>query len=220
MQFVTFFRLKTAFVKALKQEKEIDEKLANASSTTVEPPLPKSFNKSAVTIRKEVPSHTPQQMNIQAQSSNTLPVKHTEHPFMKLTESNKFGSHHAVTAAALQQQLFRGLWLLVIHDNLKRISTKLILIYKIFAELAKNSSLSNLTSHQALPAHVMPPFNPILYPYQLAMAQAAGSKGLMEIQRQTAELQRQYLLDMIPSQSSQIQNNANISRSHSHNWKS
>ena len=89
---------------------------------------------------------------------------------------------------------------------------------KIFLlELAKNP-VANL-SHQPLPAHMMPPFNPILYPYQLAMAQAAGGKGLVELQRQTAELQRQYLLDMIPSQMTQGQGNQASNRAHPHNWK-
>ena len=77
-----------------------------------------------------------------------------------------------------------------------------------------------LSQHQPLPAHMMPPFNPLLYPYQLAMAQAAGSKGLAELQRQAADLQRQYLLDMIPSQvPGQNQSNQPPPRMHPHNWK-
>lgn len=83
--------------------------------------------------------------------------------------------------------------------------------------------LRGLPSHQPLPAHMIP-FSPLLYPYQLAMAQAASGKNpiaaasLVELQRQAADLQRQYLLDMIPAASA----NAN-SRQHSHsinNWKS
>lgn len=85
-------------------------------------------------------------------------------------------------------------------------------------ELTKNP-VPGLPPHQPLPAHMMPPFNPILYPYQLAMAQAAGSKGLVELQRQAADLQRQYLLDMIPSQSPQGQGSQASSRAHPHNWK-
>ena len=53
---------------------------------------------------------------------------------------------------------------------------------------------------------------PLFYPYQLAMAQAAAGKNVTQnmaadMQR-AAELQRQYLLDMIPPQSGQR-----------HNWK-
>lgn len=85
-------------------------------------------------------------------------------------------------------------------------------------ELAKNP-VPAMSPHQPLPAHMMPHFTSILYPYQLAMAQAAGGKGLVELQRQAADLQRQYLLDMIPSQASQAQGNQAPPRAHPHNWK-
>lgn len=77
-----------------------------------------------------------------------------------------------------------------------------------------------LPQHQPLPAHMLP-FTPLLYPYQLAMAQAAGAgKGpvaaaaanMVEFQRQAADIQRQYLLDMIPA--------PNTSRHSINNWKS
>lgn len=87
----------------------------------------------------------------------------------------------------------------------------------LFSELAKNP-VPGLSPHQPLPAHMMPPFTSILYPYQIAMAQAGG-KGLAELQRQAADLQRQYLLDMIPSQASQAQGNQAPPRAHPHNWK-
>lgn len=83
--------------------------------------------------------------------------------------------------------------------------------------MAKNPV--GLPPHQPLPAHMMQPFNPLLYPYQLAMAQAASGKGLVELQRQAQDLQRQYLLDMIPSQASQAQSSQAPSRAHPHNWK-
>lgn len=89
---------------------------------------------------------------------------------------------------------------------------------KNVSELAKNP-VPGIPPHQPLPAHMMPPFTSILYPYQLAMAQAAGGKGLVELQRQAADLQRQYLLDMIPSQASQAQGNQAPPRAHPHNWK-
>lgn len=64
------------------------------------------------------------------------------------------------------------------------------------------------------PAAHMLQFAPLFYPYQLAMAQAASGKSgnLTEMQkaelRRATEMQRQYLLDMIPPQSGQR-----------HNWK-
>lgn len=61
------------------------------------------------------------------------------------------------------------------------------------------------------PAAHMLQFSPLFYPYQLAMAQAASTKSgtpnLADLQR-AADLQRQYLLDMIPPQAGQR-----------HNWK-
>lgn len=116
-----------------------------------------------------------------------------DHPLAKLAADPNFTSQHAMAAAALHQQLLRG-----------------------------------LPPHQQIPAHMLP-FSPLLYPYQLAMAQAAsGNKNsvaaaaanLAELQRQAADLQRQYLLDMIPNPANHGRNHAG--RSHhnmNHNWK-
>ncbi|XP_046661220.1 transcriptional repressor p66-beta isoform X3 [Homalodisca vitripennis] len=163
-------RLKTAFVKALQQEQEIEQRLAQGSPQPApEPTLPPPPQpKPSTPAPAPRPAPTPP-------APATPPL------------SSKFSSHHA--AAALHQQLMRG-----------------------------------LPPHQPLPAHMLP-FSPLLYPYQLAMAQAAGGKGpvaaaaanLVELQRQAADIQRQYLLDMIPSPSP--------SRTHGHtphslnNWK-
>ena len=119
------------------------------------------------------------------------PTPPRDYPLSKLAaESSKFSPHHAA-AAAIQQQLMRG-----------------------------------LPPHQPLPAHMIPFPPALLYPYQLAMAQAANSKNpvasLVELQRHAADLQRQYLLDMIPSAATAANNSAG-SRHGSHsinNWKS
>nr|CAD7445897.1 unnamed protein product [Timema bartmani] len=197
-------RLKTAFVKALQQEQEIEQRLAqvttssSSSSSSPQPPEPPAPTMSAPPAPPKPPS-TPTPRHVPTPPTPVpvpppaptppLPPPPT-HPLAKLAaESNKFGNHHAA-AAALHQQLLRG-----------------------------------LPPHQPLPAHMLP-FTPLLYPYQLAMAQAASGKGsvaaaaanLAELQRQAADLQRQYLLDMIPSPS------PSPSRSHPHphslnNWK-
>lgn len=181
-------RLKTAFVKALQQEHEMEQKLAQTSPSP-DPPNPKPIPKPVTPTRRVA---TPPALVQAPPPIQTPPTsKHQEHPLIKLTESGKFSPHHVATAAALQQQIMR--------------------------ELTKNQ-VPGLSSHQPLPAHMMP-FNPILYPYQLAMAQATGGKGLVELQRQAADLQRQYLLDMIPSQASQGQGSQASSRAHQHNWK-
>ncbi|OXU21658.1 hypothetical protein TSAR_013348 [Trichomalopsis sarcophagae] len=189
-------RLKTAFVKALKQEKEIDERLAQTACPSPDPPAPKSVPKTSTPNRRVT---TPPAPSPQVQVPPPAPTPPTpnrqDHPLVKLAaESNKFQhpAAAAAAAAALQQQLLR--------------------------ELTKNP-VPGLSPHQPLPAHMMPAFNPLLYPYQLAMAQAAGGKGLAELQRQAADIHRQYLLDMIPSQASQGQGNQAPPRAHPHNWK-
>ncbi|XP_015438284.1 PREDICTED: transcriptional repressor p66-beta isoform X1 [Dufourea novaeangliae] len=186
-------RLKTAFVKALQQEQEIEQRLAQAACPSPDPPAPKPVPKAATPTRRvATPPAPPPQVPPAPTLAPTPPApKLQEHPLVKLAESGKFSPHHAAAAAALQQQLLR--------------------------ELAKNP-VPGLPPHQPLPAHMMPPFTSILYPYQLAMAQAGG-KGLVELQRQAADLQRQYLLDMIPSQASQAQGNQAPPRAHPHNWK-
>ncbi|XP_020296137.1 transcriptional repressor p66-alpha isoform X3 [Pseudomyrmex gracilis] len=192
-RYVIMNRLKTAFVKALQQEQEIEQRLAQAPCPSPDPPAPKPVPKAATPTRRvATPPAPPPQVPPAPTLTPTPPApKLPEHPLMKLTESGKFNAH-AAAAAALQQQLLR--------------------------ELAKNP-VAGLPPHQPLPAHMMPHFTSILYPYQLAMAQAAGGKGLVELQRQAADLQRQYLLDMIPSQASQAQNNQAPPRAHPHNWK-
>ncbi|KAL6430123.1 hypothetical protein ACFW04_007717 [Cataglyphis niger] len=187
-------RLKTAFVKALQQEQEIEQRLAQAACPSPDPPAPKPVPKAATPTRRvATPPAPPPQVPPAPTLTPTPPApKLQEHPLVKLAESGKFNPHHAAAAAALQQQLLR--------------------------ELAKNP-VPAMTPHQPLPAHMMPHFTSILYPYQLAMAQAAGGKGLAELQRQAADLQRQYLLDMIPSQASQAQGNQAPPRAHPHNWK-
>ncbi|XP_076286009.1 transcriptional repressor p66-beta simjang isoform X2 [Lasioglossum baleicum] len=186
-------RLKTAFVKALQQEQEIEQRLAQAACPSPDPPAPKPVPKAATPTRRvATPPAPPPQVPPAPTLAPTPPApKLQEHPLVKLAESGKFNPHHAAAAAALQQQLLR--------------------------ELAKNP-VPGLPPHQPLPAHMMPPFTSLLYPYQIAMAQAGG-KGLAELQRQAADLQRQYLLDMIPSQASQAQGNQAPPRAHPHNWK-
>ncbi|XP_036142317.1 transcriptional repressor p66-alpha isoform X2 [Monomorium pharaonis] len=186
-------RLKTAFVKALQQEQEIEQRLAQAACPSPDPPAPKPVPKAATPTRRvATPPAPPPQVPPAPTLTPTPPApKLQEHPLVKLAESGKFNPHHAAAAAALQQQLLR--------------------------ELAKNPVAAGLPPHQPLPAHMMPHFTSILYPYQLAMA--AGGKGLVELQRQAADLQRQYLLDMIPSQASQAQGNQAPPRAHPHNWK-
>uniref|UniRef100_A0A1B6DAN6 Transcriptional repressor p66 coiled-coil MBD2-interaction domain-containing protein n=1 Tax=Clastoptera arizonana TaxID=38151 RepID=A0A1B6DAN6_9HEMI len=180
-------RLKTAFVKALQQEQEIEQRLAQGSPQPT--PEPTIIPPPIPQVKPSTPVAPPPARHNPtppAPPPAPTPPSAREHPLAKLAaENSKFNPHHA--AAALHQQLLRG-----------------------------------LPQHQPLPAHMLP-FTPLLYPYQLAMAQAAGGKGpsvaaaaanLAELQRQAVDIQRQYLLDMIPTPTS--------SRTHPHsmnNWK-
>ncbi|XP_015524135.1 transcriptional repressor p66-beta isoform X1 [Neodiprion lecontei] len=186
-------RLKTAFVKALQQEQEIEQRLAQAACPSPDPPPPKPVPKASTPTRRVATPPAPQQVAQVPAPAPTPPApKLQDHTLAKLAESGKFSPHHAAAAAAFHQQFLR--------------------------ELTKNS-VPGLPPQQPLPAHVLPAFNPILYPYQLAMAQATSGKGLVELQRQAADIQRQYLLDMIPSQASQAQSSQAPPRAHPHNWK-
>lgn len=102
------------------------------------------------------------------------------------------------------------------------------------------NSSANAQAQAQAQAHMMQQFNPLLYSYQLSMAhQALGkfsffllllslkfiispiasagkSLNVNEIQR-LAEMQRQYLMDIIPQQQQQQQSNSGSNRQN--NWK-
>lgn len=102
------FRLKTAFVKALQQEQEIEQRLAQPCPSP-DPPAPKPVPKAATPTRRvATPPAPPPQVPPAPTLTPTPPApKLQEHPLVKLAESGKFSPHHAA-AAALQQQLLRG----------------------------------------------------------------------------------------------------------------
>ncbi|XP_050524310.1 transcriptional repressor p66-beta isoform X2 [Daktulosphaira vitifoliae] len=170
-------RLKTAFVKALQQEQEIEQRLAQGSppsSVSPAPAHPIQVNPPMPSIPKPAPA---------PKRNPTPPQPHKMHP------SDPTGGKFNAAAAhlALQQQMFRG-----------------------------------LSPH---PAAAMLQFAPLLYPYQLAMAQAGGKNSaaavaanLAELQRQAVDLQRQYLMEMMPQQG-QSRSSSQTPTS-AHNWKS
>lgn len=105
-----YYRLKTAFVKALQQEQEIEQRLAQAACPSPDPPAPKPVPKAATPTRRvATPPAPPPQVPPAPTLTPTPPApKLQEHPLVKLAESGKFSPHHAAAAAALQQQLLRG----------------------------------------------------------------------------------------------------------------
>ncbi|VVC32841.1 Transcriptional repressor p66, coiled-coil MBD2-interaction domain [Cinara cedri] len=171
-------RLKTAFVKALQQEQEIEQRLAQGSppsSVSPAPAHPIQINPPMPSLPKPAPA---------PKRNPTPPQPHKMHP-----SDHTSGKFNAAAAAhlALQQQMLRG-----------------------------------LSPH---PAAAMLQFAPLLYPYQLAMAQASGKNSaaavaanLAELQRQAVDLQRQYLMEMMPQQG-QSRSSSQTPTS-AHNWKS
>lgn len=172
-------RLKTAFVKALQQEQEIEQRLAQASppsSVSPAPIHPIQVNLPMPSMPKPAP--TPKR-------NPTPPQPHKMHSSDPI--GGKFNASAAAAHLALQQQMLRG-----------------------------------LSPH---PAAAMLQFAPLLYPYQLAMAQASGKNpaafaaaNLIELQRQAVDLQRQYLMEMMPQQSQS--RSASQTPTSAHNWKS
>ncbi|KAK9893107.1 hypothetical protein WA026_023827 [Henosepilachna vigintioctopunctata] len=177
-------RLKTAFVKALQQEQEIEQRLAQNGSFSSSSPAASPVTPEVVSTPKAVtPTPTPTPVPRHAVTPPTPSSQPTPPPPLPPPQRNthvphqdKFSQNAAVQA--LQQQILRSL------------------------------------SAGAPPAaaHMMQ-FSPLFYPYQLAaMAQAAAGSGknsssnLAEMQR-AADIQRQYLLDMIPGPGQR------------HNWK-
>lgn len=172
-------RLKTAFVKALQQEQEIEQRLAQAS-----PPSPAPVPAHPVQVNLPMPS-VPKPAPAPKRNP-TPPQPHKMHP--SDPTGGKFNAAAAAAHLALQQQMLRG-----------------------------------LSPH---PAAAMLQFAPLLYPYQLAMAQASGKNSaaavaaanLAELQRQAVDLQRQYLMEMMPQQGQS--RSASQTPTSAHNWKS
>ncbi|KAL1493892.1 hypothetical protein ABEB36_009576 [Hypothenemus hampei] len=181
-------RLKTAFVKALQQEQEIEQRLAQngsfsttspAQSPSAEVSVPKAVTPTPVNRLAATP--TPPAPPPPAQPTPP-PQSRSSHQSSSQSAQDKYSQQSAATMQALHQQILR-----------------------------------TITQGGPSAAHLM--HLPLFYPYQIAMAQAqaaaATGKGgnavppnLAEQMQRAADLQRQYLLDMIPSTPGQR-----------HNWK-
>ncbi|XP_063698446.1 transcriptional repressor p66-alpha isoform X2 [Culicoides brevitarsis] len=199
-------RLKTAFVKALQQEQEIEQRIANQSTSNPSPkdlhpqttitPLP--IQKSS----KSSSSSSSVQVNPIQQSSRSSRGGHDQHQSMNMKSSaadqmnmaqlNALASltglggvgNQGMSAAAMQafqQQLFRG--------------------------LQQGMASGNSNSAQNLQAQMMQ--LPLLYSYQMAMAQAvtASKSGNLNDLQRIMELHRQYLMEMMPQTNNSRQNN-------------
>lgn len=183
-------RLKTAFVKALQQEQEIEQRLAqNGSFTSSSPapspsapePTPKSVTPTPVSRHAATPTPPAPPPPAQPTPPPPPPPQRSSHQSAAQSAQDKYTAQSAAAMQALHQQLLRS-----------------------------------ITQGGPPAAHLMQ-FSPLFYPYQLAMAQAqaaaSGKSGgvtpnIAEQMQRAADLQRQYLLDMIPPAPGQR-----------HNWK-
>ncbi|KAJ8962847.1 hypothetical protein NQ318_001247 [Aromia moschata] len=240
-------RLKTAFVKALQQEQEIEQRLAQNGVFTSSSPAPSPVTPE--TVPKSVtPTPTPRH-------AATPPAPPPAQPTPPPPRSSHASSHSSTSSVqdkytqqqsaaamqALHQQLLRSyvmyekrerdFKLNVVHMVLPRGRTTLYrplsrkletrrgnsdekceTVYKMAMLSTEMQDVRGGLSAGGPPAAHMFQFSPLLYPYQLAMAQAAatgksGTANMADLQR-AADLQRQYLLDMIPPGPQQR-----------HNWK-
>uniref|UniRef100_A0A336LGZ2 CSON011478 protein n=1 Tax=Culicoides sonorensis TaxID=179676 RepID=A0A336LGZ2_CULSO len=190
-------RLKTAFVKALQQEQEIEQKIANQGSsnpspkelhpqTTITPlPIIQKTQASKSSASSSQGNSVQQNLSRQTRHDNAAMNMKQSVDQVNLAQINALASLSGLSAMssggssnatmqAFQQQLFRGLQ----------------------QGMASGNNSNNLQAQ-------MMQF-PLLYSYQMAMAQAvAASKSgnLTDLQR-VMELHRQYLMEMIPQSGS------------------
>ncbi|KAF9803844.1 hypothetical protein SFRURICE_013121 [Spodoptera frugiperda] len=191
-------RLKTAFVRALQQEQEIERRLAAPSATSrggstsspapsktpAPPPAPRTMSSSESlrshhSDRSREPSEVPAKKGKGSSSSSTSQNSSSskQHQLAAVAAAQMaFEQHSAAAMQALQHQLLRGL-----------------------SGAGGTSGMS-----PAAAAAAMMQFSPLLYTYQLAMAQASALAGkggsnsgggaamAAEMQR-VAEAQRQFM---------------------------
>ncbi|XP_073990870.1 transcriptional repressor p66-beta simjang isoform X3 [Rhodnius prolixus] len=247
-------RLKTAFVKALQQEQEIEQRLAQGSpgpdGVVVMPVGGSVPGSSAASVHASSTATVPQSAAgsvAVAGASSGMPTANTSgicsttpNSIMSQSGNSLVGSSSGVSVAAQgapppqpppaapqpppavlgkpatpkptpQPQTSSN------RDHLAKLADSAKFNPHHAAAAIHQQLLRGLPPHQPLPAHMLP-FTPLLYPYQLAMANAAvgagnksGPVSIVELQRQAADLQRQYLLDMIPP--------PNPTRHSVNNWK-
>uniref|UniRef100_A0A2A4K5C0 Transcriptional repressor p66 coiled-coil MBD2-interaction domain-containing protein n=1 Tax=Heliothis virescens TaxID=7102 RepID=A0A2A4K5C0_HELVI len=230
-------RLKTAFVRALQQEQEIERRLA--APTASPPPAPAP----APPAHQPPPAHAhrPLQMSVSrstsrgGSTSSPAPGKTPAPPTPRsLTSSDSLRSHHSdrsretsevpakkgkgssssstsqnSSSSKQHQQLAAAAAAQMAFEQHSAAAMQ-ALQHQLLRGLSGAGGTSGMSPAAA--AAAMMQFSPLIYTYQLAMAQASalgkrsgkgsgGSSGaaMQEMQR-VAEAQRQYLLDMIPGQ--------------------
>ncbi|CAG9821039.1 unnamed protein product [Phaedon cochleariae] len=238
-------RLKTAFVKALQQEQEIEQRLAQngvfTSSSPAPSPVatPEALPKAATPTPAPRPAPTPPaQPPPQPTPPPPLPPTSAQQQSTRGSGSHGGSSSHGGAGGHVSSGSLGGHGGSGGHGSVGGSSGVSSGGHSTSSSTSvaaqdKYSQQQNAAAMQALQQQLLrslssgvPPaaaaahmlqFSPLLYPYQLAMAQAqaaaatGGKSGpasnLAELQR-AADLHRQYLLDMIPPAPPQR-----------HNWK-
>lgn len=232
-------RLKTAFVRALQQEQEIERRLAAPSPppthTTHPPPAhsrpaasqqmsvtrtsSRGSNSSSTSAQPTSSSKNNVSSSSRAINSDSLRTHHSERSSERSEVPSKKGKasssssgsqnssskQHQLAAAAAAQMAFEQ------HSA----AAMQALQHQLLRGLSGASGAGGMNTAAA--AAAMMQFSPLLYTYQLAMAQAsvlagkgggssssgnssASNAALQAEMQRMAEAQRQYLLDMIPGQ--------------------
>ncbi|CAB3225969.1 unnamed protein product [Arctia plantaginis] len=241
-------RLKTAFVRALQQEQEIERRLAGPGASP--PPAPAPAPPAHAPLAHSAPppahshAHRPLQMSVSRSSSRSAaaaspaPAKTPAPPPTPrpLTSSDSLRSHHSdrsretsevpakkgkgssssstsqnSSSSKQHQQLAAAAAAQMAFEQHSAAAMQ-ALQHQLLRGLSGAGGSGGMSSAAA--AAAMMQFSPLIYTYQLAMAQASalgkrsgkggsggagGAAAMAEMQR-VAEAQRQYLLDMIPGQ--------------------
>lgn len=199
-------RLKTAFVKALQQEQEIEQRLAQGFPTRPDPPAVSE----KVSIRSFSSRGDSDKVNIRNgvfTSNSPAPSPVTPEVVPKSVTPTPAPRHAATPPAPPSAQQTPPPPPRSSHSSAQDKFNNVQAMQALHQQLLRTIQAGG---PPAAAAHMLQ-FSPLFYPYQLAMAQAASGKGgtpnMADLQR-AADLQRQYLLDMIPPQAGQR-----------HNWK-
>nr|XP_049705853.1 transcriptional repressor p66-alpha isoform X2 [Helicoverpa armigera] len=234
-------RLKTAFVRALQQEQEIERRLA--APTASPPPTPAAPPAHAPPAHQPPPAHAhrPLQMSVSRSSSrggstsSPAPGKTPAPPAPRaLSSSDSLRSHHSdrsretsevpakkgkgssssstsqnSSSSKQHQQLAAAAAAQMAFEQHSAAAMQ-ALQHQLLRGLSGAGGTSGMSPAAA--AAAMMQFSPLIYTYQLAMAQASAlgkrsgkgsgssSGAAMQEMQRVAEAQRQYLLDMIPGQ--------------------
>lgn len=235
-------RLKAAFVKAMQQEQDMDAQLARLAASPL--PSPETTITPIPARRQPVHAHQSARHSPRPRESHRSHASSASETrgSRAATSSLAGNSHTSVTATPATSTAGAASKLSAVElEYMKKLADPKLsaqLLNPVMMAAAMNQSAAALAAQQHLlrlpqqqqqqQQQMFPAaFNPLLYSYQLALAaqqQAAAAanktpsgSSVAAAQQALVELQRQYLLDMIPSQQQQQQQQRHSGR---HGWHS